>query len=74
MNRFIEQSQVVPTNNYNSIIRLHTLMVSVTTAHKIKSSISAFTSRILATDLNTETITISLDYTFQVLHKNEVFK
>jgi hypothetical protein len=35
---------------------------------------SVYTSHLLATDLNREIITVSLDYTLQVLHINKVFK
>jgi hypothetical protein len=34
--KIIEHSQVVTTNNYNSLTGLHTLKITVTTAHKIK--------------------------------------
>jgi hypothetical protein len=43
---FIDHSQVVTTNNYNTIADFHT------TAHKIKSSISALASRYWATGIN----------------------
>jgi hypothetical protein len=49
---------------YSAIADLHTFHFTV--AHAL--GFSVFTSRFLATDLNTETITISLDYTLQVLH------
>jgi hypothetical protein len=43
-NRFIEHSQVVTTNNCNSLTGLHTLKITVTIAHKIKSSMCACSS------------------------------
>jgi hypothetical protein len=49
VNRFIEHSQVVTTSNYNSLTGLHTLKITVTTEHKIKSSMSVFTRRFLVT-------------------------
>jgi hypothetical protein len=52
VNRFIEHSQTVTTNNYNSLTGLHTLKITVTTAHKRKSSMSAFASRCLVTNLS----------------------
>jgi hypothetical protein len=52
MNRFIEQSQVAATNNYNSLTGLHTLKIVLATAHKIKCSMSAFDSRCLVTNLS----------------------
>jgi hypothetical protein len=52
VNRFTEHSQVVTTKNDNSLTGLHTLKISVTTAHKIKPSISAFTRRFLVTNLS----------------------
>jgi hypothetical protein len=54
---------------YSAIADLHTLQF--TAAHAL--GFSAFTSRLLATDPNTETIRVSLDYTLQVLHRNEAF-
>jgi hypothetical protein len=45
VNRLIERSQVITENNYNRITGLHPLKITVTTAYKIKSSISDFTSR-----------------------------
>jgi hypothetical protein len=52
VNRFIEHSQVVTTINYNNLTGLHTLKITVPTAHKIKSYISASTSRRWVTDFN----------------------
>jgi hypothetical protein len=46
-----DHSQAVTTKNYNSLTNLHTLKISLTTAHKI-SSRSAFTSRCLVTTLS----------------------
>jgi hypothetical protein len=54
---------------YGAIADLHTFQV--TAAHAL--GFPVFTSHLLATDLNTETITVSLDYTLQVLHINKVF-
>jgi hypothetical protein len=48
MYRSIEHSQVVTTNNCNALTGLHTLNVTVTISHKIKSSSSVFTGRFLA--------------------------
>jgi hypothetical protein len=48
VNRFNEHSEVATTSNYNSLTGLHTLKVTVTTTHKIKSSMSVFTRRCLA--------------------------
>jgi hypothetical protein len=58
------------TIKYSAVADLHNLQFAM--AHALGSSVS--TSRLLATDINTETITISLNYTFQVLHINKVFK
>jgi hypothetical protein len=55
---------------YSAIADLHTLHFTV--AHAL--GFPVFTSRLLATDLNTETITVSLDYTHQVLHMKKIFK
>jgi hypothetical protein len=44
---------------YRAIADLHNLQLTVAQA----LGFSVFTSRLLATDLNTETITVSLDYT-----------
>jgi hypothetical protein len=44
MNRFTEHSQVVTTNNCKTLTGLHNLKITVTIAHKIKSSMSVFTS------------------------------
>jgi hypothetical protein len=52
VNRFTEHSQVVTTNNYSSLNGLHTPKITVNKAHKIKSSISAFTSSCWVTGLN----------------------
>jgi hypothetical protein len=52
VNRSINHSHVVTTNNYKSLTGLYILKITVTTAHKIKSSISAFTSRCWVTGLN----------------------
>jgi hypothetical protein len=37
-----EYSQVVTTNDYNTLNDLHALEITVTIAHKIKSSTSAY--------------------------------
>jgi hypothetical protein len=52
VNRLTEHSQVVTTNNYDSLTGLHTIKIAVTTAHKIKSLTHAFTSRYLVTSLS----------------------
>jgi hypothetical protein len=52
VNKFTEHSQDVTANNYNSLTGLHTLKITVTTAHKVKSSMSAFASRCLVTNLS----------------------
>jgi hypothetical protein len=52
VNRFIDHSPIATTSNFNSLTGLHTLKVTVTAAHKIKSSISAFIGRCLVTSLN----------------------
>jgi hypothetical protein len=51
VNQFIEHSVVVTTNIYNSPTGLHTLKITVTTTHKITSSLSVFTRCFLATKL-----------------------
>jgi hypothetical protein len=56
VNRFHEHSQVITTNNCNSLTGLHTLKIAVTTAHKIKSSLSAVTSNCLVTNLSLLTL------------------
>jgi hypothetical protein len=60
---FIGHFQVVTTDNYNPIADFHTLRI---TAAHAKSYQSAFTSRFLATDFNTVTTTVSLNYTLQI--------
>jgi hypothetical protein len=55
---------------YSAIAHLHTFQFTV--AHALGFCVP--TSRLGATDLKTETITISLDYALQILHINEVFK
>jgi hypothetical protein len=55
---------------YSAIADLHTFQFTDAYA----PGFPVFTSRLLATDLRTETITISLDYTLQVRHINKVFK
>jgi hypothetical protein len=52
---FINHSQVVTTINYNTVPDLHHLQNTV--AHAL--GFFVFTSRLLATDLNTEIITVS---------------
>jgi hypothetical protein len=42
VNRFIEHSQFVTTNNYNSLTGLHSLKITVTTSYKIKFSMSSY--------------------------------
>jgi hypothetical protein len=54
---------------YSAITDLHFFQFTV--AHAL--GFPVFTSRLLATDLNTETITVSLDYTLQLLHIKKVF-
>jgi hypothetical protein len=51
---------------YSAIADLHTFQLTVAQA----LGFSVFTSRILATDLNTEIITVSLNHTLQELHLN----
>jgi hypothetical protein len=51
---------------YSAIADLHTL--HFTFVHAL--GFQVFTSRLLATDLNTETITVSVDHTLQILHIN----
>jgi hypothetical protein len=52
----------------------------MTGLHTFQSTVShalgfpVFTSRLLATDRNTETITVSLNHTLQALHMNEAFQ
>jgi hypothetical protein len=55
---------ILTHRQYSSIAHLRTFQFTV--AHALRFSV--FTSRLLATDLNTQTITVSLDYTLQVLH------
>jgi hypothetical protein len=55
---------------YSVIVDIHIFQFTVTHA----LGFPVITSRLRATDLNTETITISLDYTLQTLHINKVFK
>jgi hypothetical protein len=55
---------------YSAIADLHTFHFTV--AHAL--GFSVFTSHLLATDLNTETITVSLSHTLQILHIIKVFK
>jgi hypothetical protein len=43
VNRFIERSQVITTNDYTKLTVLHSIKITVTTAYKSKSSISVFT-------------------------------
>jgi hypothetical protein len=52
VSRSIEPSEIVTTNNYNSLTSLHTVKITVTTAHKRKSSISTYASRCLVTNLS----------------------
>jgi hypothetical protein len=52
MDRFVDHSQVVTANNCNSLTGLLTRIITVKTAHKIKSSISASTSRCWVIGLN----------------------
>jgi hypothetical protein len=55
------------TFKYSAIADLHTFQFTV--AHAL--GFPVFTIRLLATDLNTETVTVSLRYTLQVLHINK---
>jgi hypothetical protein len=55
---------------YSATADLYTFQFTV--AHALGFPI--FTSRLLATDLNTETITVSLNHTLPVLQMNEAFK
>jgi hypothetical protein len=52
--------------------RWFTHFIQFAVAHAL--GFPVLTSRLLATGLNTEIITVSLDYTLQVLHINKVFK
>jgi hypothetical protein len=52
-------------NTLNTALSLIYTILQFTVAHAL--GISVFTSRLLATDLNTETITVSLNYTLQIL-------
>jgi hypothetical protein len=56
---------------YSAIADLHHLQLTVAQAQ----GFFVFTSRLLATDLNTGTITFSLNHTLQIraLHMNKVF-
>jgi hypothetical protein len=68
---YITQSLLVTFSyrQYGAIADLHNLELIV--AQALGFSLSA--SRLLATDLNTETITLSLHYTLLVLHINQAF-
>jgi hypothetical protein len=54
---------------YSTIADLHTFKFTVARA----LGFPVFSSHLMATELNTETITVSLDYTLQVSHMNEAF-
>jgi hypothetical protein len=55
---------------YSTVSDLHTFQFTV--AHAL--GLTVFTSRLLAMDLNTETIAVSLDHTIQILNINKVLK
>jgi hypothetical protein len=57
---FTDHLQVVTIYNCNTVTDFHTLPM---TPAKIKSFRSAFASHFLATDFNTVTITVPLNYT-----------
>jgi hypothetical protein len=56
---FIYHLRIVTTSILNGLTELHNPNITVTKAHIV---FSVFTSRFLATDFNTGTITVSLNY------------
>jgi hypothetical protein len=54
------------TGNYSAIADLHTLQFIVKHTHTHTPGFSVSTSRILAMDFNTATITVLLNYTLQI--------